>query len=81
MAQAKRIVSGNTLVPKFFKPMSAEQKAVYYARQSAKYAEERVQWEEEKQQQLAMAKRQYQSPYSCAVKRQYYLHRRIWTRI
>jgi hypothetical protein len=28
MAQAKAIVSGNTLASEFFKPMSAEQKAV-----------------------------------------------------
>jgi hypothetical protein len=43
------------LVSIFFKPMSAEQKAVYDARQSAKYAEERLQREERKQQQLARA--------------------------
>jgi hypothetical protein len=35
--------------------MSAEQKAVYDTRHSAKYAEERLQWEERKQQQLARA--------------------------
>jgi hypothetical protein len=34
MAQAKAIASGITLVSKFFNPMSAEQKAVYDARQS-----------------------------------------------
>jgi hypothetical protein len=55
MAQAKAIVSGNALVSNFFKPMSAEQKAVYDARQSVKYAEERLQREESKQQQLARA--------------------------
>jgi hypothetical protein len=38
-----------------FQSMSAEQKAVYDARQSAKYAKERLQWEERKQQQLARA--------------------------
>jgi hypothetical protein len=55
MAQAKAIVFGNALVSIFFKPMSAEQKAVYDARQSAKYTEERLQREERKQQQLARA--------------------------
>jgi hypothetical protein len=46
MAQAKAIILGNALVSSFFKPMSAEQKAVYDARQSAEYAEERLQREE-----------------------------------
>jgi hypothetical protein len=55
MAQAKAIVSGNALVTNFFKPMSAEQKAVYDARQSLKYDEEGLQREERKQQQLARA--------------------------
>jgi hypothetical protein len=55
MAQAKAIrkLLFLALVSKFFKPMSAEQKAVHDARQSAKYAEERLQREERKQQQLA----------------------------
>jgi hypothetical protein len=55
MAQAKAIVFGNALVSNYFKPMSAEQKAAYDARQSAKHAEKRLQREERKQQQLARA--------------------------
>jgi hypothetical protein len=55
MAQAKAIVFGNALVSNLFKPMSAEQKTVYEAMQSAKYAEQRLQWEEKEQQQLARA--------------------------
>jgi hypothetical protein len=55
MAQAKAIVIGNALVSNSFKPMSAEQKAVYDTMLSAKYAEERLQREEKKQQQLARA--------------------------
>jgi hypothetical protein len=53
--QEKAIVFGNALVSSFFEPMSAEQKTVYDAMQSAKYAEERLQREEKEQQQLARA--------------------------
>jgi hypothetical protein len=54
MAQAKAIVSGNALASIFSNPCQRNRNVD--ARQSAKYAEERLQREERKQQQLARAK-------------------------